>query len=270
MTMLAKLQEAIQQLETRKNEMLDLIQESGWKDDRPRDRIPELREDSWLQQIDTFGDKVIPEQSPLPPHLAGLYQRWYSAVRAILARNQPDRLSEFDHAYAPIVEDGIRRLLEKRYLTRSEQFRLMDLIGAQFDILAAVPEHLRFSVFDIELEAYSVLMDDEIAAARYLLKRGFLRPAGVLAGVTLERHLKNLLRKHSAPIKYRKNSALATLNDLCKANVYDLVTWRKIQHLSDLRNLCAHDKTREPTNEQVTELIDGVSGVLRSQSTSTD
>ena len=89
------------------------------------------------------------------------------------------------------------------------------------------------------------------------------RPAGVLAGVVLERHLKNLLRKHTPPIKYTKNATLSSLNGLCKDTVYDLVTWRRVQHLTDLRNLCAHDKTREPSKNEVEELVDGVSAVLK-------
>jgi len=203
-------------------------------------------------------EKVIPEKSPLPPDVGRIYQQWYSAARVILAKNQPDRLAEFDEAYS-----AIQQMIQRRYVMKDEQFRLMDLINAQFDILAAVPSHLRFSIYDIELEAYSVLMDDELEAARHLLSKGFSRPAGVLAGVILERHLKNLLRKHTPPIKYRKNATLSSLNDLCKSAVYDLVTWRKVQHLTDLRNLCAHDKTREPTKDEVTELIGGVSAILR-------
>ena len=81
-------------------------------------------------------------------------------------------------------------------------------------------------------------MDDEVQAARHLLSRGFLRSAGALVGVVLERHLKTLLRKHTLPIRYPKKAGLSKLNDLCKDTIYDLVTWRKVQHLTDLRNLC--------------------------------
>lgn len=264
MTMLAKLEKAIQELEIQKQELLDEIQKCGWKDDRPSERIPEKRELAFANLLDDpfTKESVIPAKSPLPPNAGHNYQQWYSAARVILAKNQPDRLVEFDEVYFPI-----RQMLRGRYVTKSEQFGLMNLINAQFDILAAVPSHLRFSVYDIEIEAYSVLMDDEIEAARHLLSKGFSRPAGVLAGVILERHLKNLLRKHTPPIKYRKNAALSSLNDSCKDAVYDLVTWRKVQHLTDLRNLCAHDKTREPTKDEVTELISGASAILRTHST---
>ena len=40
--------------------------------------------------------------------------------------------------------------------------------------------------------------------------------------------------------------------------------WRKIQLLADIRNDCAHQKTSEPTDEQVDELIAGVNSVIKS------
>lgn len=209
---------------------------------------------------------VTPEKRLLPSDISSLYQQWYSAAKTILDKNQPSRTPEFENAYSPdkTKDDiGIKQLIAKRYITKAEQFKLMDLIDAQFDILAAVPSHLKFSLYDVELTAYSVLMDDEIIAAKHLLRNGFIRPAGALAGVILERHLKNLLRKHTPPIKYKEKDTLAALNDLCKETIYDLVAWRKVQHLADIRNLCDHDKEREPTKDEVAELINGVSAMLK-------
>ena len=257
--MLAQLEKAIQELEARKEELLDNVQEECWTDDRANERIPERVESTWTHGFGT--DTLIPEQSPLPSATGGAYQQWYSSARAILARNQPDRLKEFDGSYA-----SVKQLLTSKYVTKSQEFKLLDKINAQFDILAAIPSHLQFSLYDIELEAYSILMDDELDAARHLLSKGFLRSAGVLAGVMLERHLKNILRKRTPPIKYRKNATLSSTNDLCKNAVYDLVTWRKVQHLTDLRNLCAHDRAREPTKEEVSELVGGVSAILKTHS----
>jgi hypothetical protein len=39
--------------------------------------------------------------------------------------------------------------------------------------------------------------------------------------------------------------------------------WRFIQHLADITNLCDHNKEREPTEEEVQELIEGVSKVVK-------
>ena len=76
-------------------------------------------------------------------------------------------------------------------------------------------------------------------------------------------HLKNLLRKYIPPIKFKEKDGLAIINDLCKDAIYDLVVWRKIQHLIDLRNLCDHDKEREPTKNEVADLISGVSALIK-------
>lgn len=259
--MLARLEKAIRELEVQKESLLEVIQKWGWQDNRTYERTPErLERTPEPGLIDVFAPTLVPEQAPLPPGVRRSYQEWYSAGRVILARNQSDRLAEFDGVYSHVTT-----ILRKRHLTQDEQFNLMDLIDSQFDILAALPSHLRFAKYDIELEAYSVLMDDELVAAQHLASRGFLRPAGVLAGVILERHLKNLLRKHTPPIKFRKNAALASLNDWCKDSIYDLVTWRKVQHLADVRNLCAHHKSRELTKDEITELIGGVSALLKTQ-----
>ena len=279
MTMLSKLEDAIKELEKQKDELLEKIQESGWSDDRSHEKIPEHREfnPDMEEAFEAMKGRIIPEKSRLPPTIRQIYQQWYSAARAIINRNQPERLSEFDDAYSSIKtptkrdildelslsEARIKDILKNRHLSKYEQFQLMDLITAQFEILAAIPSHLKFSMYDIELTAYSVLMDDEIEAARYLLKNGFRRAGGALAGVSLERHLKVLLDKHSPPLKYKAKATLADLNNTCKETVYDFVIWRKVQHLSDLRNLCDHDKGREPKKEEVRELIDGVASIIK-------
>ncbi len=45
--------------------------------------------------------------------------------------------------------------------------------------------------------------------------------------------------------------------------VYDIVNWRFIQHLGDIRNLCDYNKDREPTKEEVEELINGTEKVIK-------
>lgn len=157
----------------------------------------------------------------------------------------------------------MRQFLSLTYMSQEEQFAAMDSLRQQSAILHAVPDHVLYSAIDLELEAYATLMDDELSAARTLFKRGFLRPAGALAGVILERHLKNLLRKNVPPVASRKNAMLGTLNDLCKEAVYDVVVWRRVQHLTDIRNLCVHEKERDPAPAEVDELLTGVSGILK-------
>jgi hypothetical protein len=57
----------------------------------------------------------------------------------------------------------------------------------------------------------------------------------------------------------KKQPAISDLSNALKdANVIDIPQWRLIQHLADIRNLCDHNKTKEPTAEQVDDLVAGV------------
>ena len=46
-------------------------------------------------------------------------------------------------------------------------------------------------------------------------------------------------------------------------DVIDIVMWRFIQRLGDIRNLCDHNKEEEPTQAAVAELIDGTDRVIK-------
>lgn len=108
------------------------------------------------------------------------------------------------------------------------------------------------------------LFDSELDAAKELHKRGFLRAAGAVAGVVLERHLQQVAENHELAIK-KKRPSIADFNDRLKnADVLDVPTWRHIQRLADLRNLCDHSKDREPTSDEVVELISGVEKYTKS------
>jgi len=101
------------------------------------------------------------------------------------------------------------------------------------------------------------LFDSELDSAKELAQKGFLRDAGAIAGVVLEKHLAQVCTNHSLSIR-KKDPNIGDLNDLLKnAGVLDVPAWRQIQRLGDLRNLCDHNKNREPTKEEVLELIEG-------------
>jgi hypothetical protein len=128
---------------------------------------------------------------------------------------------------------------------------------SQVGILKSARSRLKSSVFNIAQLTRADLFDSELDAGRELLGAGFIRPAGMLAGVVLEKHLAQVCENHG--IKRRgKNPTIATLNDALKSSeILDVPRWRQIQRLADIRNLCGHGKHREPTKEDVTELIDG-------------
>jgi hypothetical protein len=133
----------------------------------------------------------------------------------------------------------------------------------QLAILKAAERRFESSLFEIRQLVQADIFDTEVDAARELLKNKFVRAAGAVAGVVLERHLKQVCDDHGVKIKKPK-PRLADLNQALRdADVIAMPQWRFNQHLADIRNLCDHHKAQDPTEEQVKDLIDGTAKVLK-------
>jgi len=116
---------------------------------------------------------------------------------------------------------------------------------------------------DVENHLFAELQDKELEAAN-ALKKISLRAAGSLAGVVLERHLQRVAANHSVTVP-KEETTIRDLNDPLKlGKAYDFSTWRKIQMLGDLRNLCSQQRNGNPTKAQVEDLITGVNSIIKS------
>jgi hypothetical protein len=181
------------------------------------------------------------------------YQRYYSEATAVLRQLLPSRLAEFEvlykgdgkrktiNAYTYNIQDW---LLGTRAMENSLGEKVFNdyasavmRFQAQTQIIESMQARFESVLFEIHQLVQADLFDSELEAARALLKQGFLRAAGVIAGVVLETHLQEVCGNHSATIK-KKNPTIGDLNDILKeASVLDVPAWRSIQRLGDLRNL---------------------------------
>lgn len=133
----------------------------------------------------------------------------------------------------------------------------------QVHILKSLKSRLTGVLRDVRGQLLSQLEDDELRVAGKLASIN-LRAAGAVAGVVLEAHLQRVAVAHQINIS-KKNPTIADLNDPLKASgVYETATWRKIQLLSDIRNLCDHKKDRDPTKPEIEELLTGVNSIIKS------
>lgn len=203
------------------------------------------------------------------------YQKWYTRALAVVRTLALERLDEFRRLY----EDD-----EKRKVLDATSYCIADYVRGHRPAPRGIPER---EPFDVKMAAYvrvntqvdivasaacrlddilanirgllqADLFDSELDAARDLSKNGHVRAAGAVAGVVLEGHLAQVCANHAVDVK-KEQATISDLNDgLKNAELFDIPQWRGIQKLADIRNLCTHKKDREPTAEDVQELIDGV------------
>jgi len=202
------------------------------------------------------------------------YQKWYNASLAAIKQLLPDRVGDFVAAYRQEVkkektitcfgiEDYLLGLTLTAFSDNNNKAFIRNKFEIQFQIVSSLIDRLDSSLFAIRQMVEADMFDSEIEAAAMLANKGYLRGAGAICGVVLEKHLKSVAVSHGLKIT-KKTPTINDLNELLKNNdVIDVAQWRHIQFLGDLRNMCDHDKKPEPTKANLDDLISGVQKVLK-------
>lgn len=105
------------------------------------------------------------------------------------------------------------------------------------------------------------IFSDFLQMANYLIEGNYKDPAAVLAGGTLEEHLRKLCQKNNIEIMkddshYRTADSLNA--DLAGANVYSKLDQKSATAWLDLRNKAAHGKYDEYSKDQVALMVQGI------------
>lgn len=204
------------------------------------------------------------------------YEKWYSKSCLLIKKFLPDRLSDFVSLYK----------LDKRKEITYSTYTISDaLVGItitnafgdnkispkdaapkllqQATIVDSVLEVLDSGLNNIQQLVQADIFDSEIDTSKELLKKGFIRAAGAICGVVLEKHFSTVLNSHSLSLS-KKNPTINDYNELLKnQDIIDIPTWRHIQLLGDIRNLCDNDKKQEPLEDQVQTLIYGTDKIIK-------
>lgn len=223
------------------------------------------------------GKKFIEFKKKLPS-FKEKYQLWYSEALAIIKLLLPDRVDDFIKLYEKpknrkeikygnyVIEDYLQGLTVTRGWDKEKIVgpeAAIPQFQQQLKILESAQKRFESSLFDIKQLVQADLFDSELDAARELNKKGFIRGAGAIAGIVLESHLYQVCENHKINVR-KKNPTIGDLNRLLKDNdVIETKDWRFIQRLADLRNLCDHKKEKDPTQDDINELIQGVEKITK-------
>ena len=204
------------------------------------------------------------------------YNSWYNESLAVIKQLMPERYDDFVNFYklpkrkkfsyeTYTISDYLIGLVSQNAWGEYnfKPSSIVDKYEQQFNILESLLPRFSSSLFDIKQLVQADMFDSEIDAAKELNKKGFLRAAGAICGVVIEKHLHQDCTSRGITIS-KKNPTINDYNDLLKDNnIIDIPTWRFIQRLADIRNLCDHNKSEEPTKENIKDLIDGTSKIIK-------
>lgn len=163
------------------------------------------------------------------------YQTWYSEAKALVRQLLADRLADFTRHYEKpktrkevtygnyTIEDYLQGLSVTRGAGINETVIVrpdaaIPRFQQQLSIVKSLRQRFQSSLFDIHRLAQADLFDSELAAAKELAKNKFTRAAGAVAGVVLERHLKEVCANHGVTIR-SKNPQISHLNEALKTQM---------------------------------------------------
>ena len=199
------------------------------------------------------------------------YETWYTKSIVVIKQLSPERYADFTKLYSNekrkelkhntyCISDALRTTYNVSYHYGPWTAALCVL--RQITMLQACLDRFDNKVYEIQTILQADIFDSEIESAKHLLKMGFFRAAGALCGVIIEKHFSDVCKSREIPLK-KKTPTIADFNDALKDVAYDVVEWRKMQRLADIRNLCDHNKGREPTRDEVDELISGTERFIK-------
>lgn len=138
-------------------------------------------------------------------------------------------------------------------------------IGGLHAILQALKSDLEAGYMQSATELiHASTFADFLAMAEHLLSEGYKDAAAVIAGSSLEAHLRNLCVKHSValdvttPRGTTPKKADVMNGDLGGADVYNKLDQKSVTAWLDLRNKAAHGRYAEYTQAQVEMLIPSI------------
>lgn len=238
---------------------------------------PQQFKKAYLKRYKGDEDKVQSLLKDLP-NFKNNYQAWYSKSQTLIKQVMPGRLADFMSYFGSPKERKeitfqnymIRDYLQGLEVTRGPEKHVIASGRAaipefqqQLYIVMAAKSMLNSTLMDLTSILQADLFDTEVEESEALAKAGHLRAAGVICGVVIEKHLYHVCEIHNISVR-KRNPNISDFNQTLRdASVIEVPQWRYIQHLADIRNICGHKKEREPTKEEIDDLIVGTKKVLK-------
>ncbi len=144
---------------------------------------------------------------------------------------------------------------------------LWDNARSGVEVLRAIRDEIAGGwLFTVKGRVTAEIFTDYMDMAGYLLglSKNGKDPAAVIAGSTLEAHLRQLCIKNGIPVTQPKNGTNVPVkadtlnNELTKAGIYNMADQKQVTAWLDLRNKAAHGDYTAYTKEHIELMVSGV------------
>ena len=200
------------------------------------------------------------------------YQDWYTNSLPVIRHLLPERLKEFEQSYhidgrsyiddsTYTIEDYIQGIQIKGYIIDYVDKIAWYRLRNQVSIVKSAFSRLNSLLAKLHKLVHADIFTDFLEMADYLFEEGYKDPAAVLAGSTLEEHIRTLCLNNNVEImkgdsRYRTANRLNA--DLAGTNVYSKLDEKSVTAWLDLRNKAAHGKYDEYSKEQVALMVQSI------------
>jgi len=205
-----------------------------------------------------------PEATPAKRNAKRKHAEWQARAEELIREYRPHREERFeelgDEVQKATALGGGRITEEPKEAISNRAINAIDLqIGMVKGILGKVEvEELR-----ARRQISARVSRDEIERAWSLFEDGFIRSAGVVSAVAVERELLTLCEETEGVTEYNPNHGISRLaQTLYEANQLSKTKWNDMKALASIRETCAH--AENPNKSAVRRLISDSEEFIRS------
>ena len=189
------------------------------------------------------------------------HEAWQAKAEELVSEYRPKRESEFNELHSVIQSNltlGGDDIAESKSQVRNNT---LSALNRQVGIVRGAVGKVEVETLRARRQISNKVSRDEIERAWELFNENYIRSAGVVAAVAVERQLLTMCEESEAVEEYDPTHGISRLAQTLKeASVIDKTTWNDMKALASIRETCAH--AEEPEEHRVRRLIsDGESFV---------
>lgn len=182
------------------------------------------------------------------------HEAWQAKAEELVSEYRPNREKEFEDLHSTIqlnLSLGGGEVTDSKNKIKNDT---LSALNRQVGIVRGAVGKVEVETLRARRQISTRVSRDEIERAWALFEEDYIRSAGVVAAVAVERQLLTMCEESDVVEEYDPTHGISRLAQTLKeASVIDKTTWNDMKALASIRETCAH--AEEPETHRVRRLI---------------